>query len=388
MPSNLGGRIHALRIRAGFAALACAFALLIVFVSLFPFRFRAPVAVWGTFVSSLRLDYDAGDGASNVLLYLPLGFFAALSLPVRAAWGRVALGTLLGGACSLSLELIQTFDGTRAASVWDLVFNTLGALLGAWAGVFIAVEPVFPAVMVLCWLGFRAMTPYVTPAIASEGRAVKAMHFSLAWLAVGLLLEALVAPRFRRWAPALVLVLALALQFRMGEAFPLAEACGGLLAVVLWSAFLWSAGWRARAVAVCIVLYILIDALRPFHFLSAPRHFGLVPFLSIIKSNRESLISTIFAKVFMYGTLLWALRRAGWARRRTVIFAALFILLSRWIQVYLPARTAEITDAVMTLLLAACLILMEEASGGRESHESVADAAHREQMAGPGGVRL
>lgn len=359
---------------------------------MYPFRFRAPAGVFERFLISASFPYDLSDCVSNVLLYLPLGFFAALSLGRRPPhWARITAGTFFGAALSLAVELIQTFDATRASSVWDFSSNTVGALLGAVAGACASVAAVFPAVMVMCWVGFRAMSPFLSPAIATEDRVLKVFHFSLAWLSLCLLLEPIAPARLRRWAPALVLALTLGLQFWFSNAIPLAETAGGVLALLLWSLFLWKSDGRARAAALAIVLYVALDALRPYHFLAVPRHFGWIPFLSIIHDFRTSLVSATLAKVFMYGAMLWTLARAGWPVRRAVFGGTVFVLLLRLIQVYLPGRTAEITDAVMTLLLGACLALMNpppRSSLAGSNHETITNAPHGQQMAGTRRVGL
>ena len=362
-----------------FAALAFAFAALILFVSLFPFRFRAPAGVFQTFARSFGFRPDPFDFLANILLYLPIGYFGALSLPRAPRPVRLVVPALLGTLLSFCVEMVQTFDATRRSNIWDLTANSLGTFLGAMAGLFVARPSVFPAVMVMCWTGFRAVSPYVPAAIASETRKLQAAHFSLAWLSVALLLEPLTSPRYRRFAPALLLLFAVGVQFWLSGEFPLAEACGGALAVGLWGAVVWRARWRVPAIAGAIALYVLIDALRPFYFLAHARHFGWIPFLSIIQSNRQSLISSIFAKVFMYGTLLWTLRRAGMTVSKTILAGTCFIFLSRLTQIYIPGRTAEITDTAITLLLGGCLLLMDRASSANgKSDETVTHAADGE----------
>ena len=82
---------------------------LIVYVSLFPFRFVADGPGLAEALRSLSwARAGRGDMFNNVLLYAPFGFCVALLVEPR--WGRVAgivAGTLLGAALSLSLEVLQ-----------------------------------------------------------------------------------------------------------------------------------------------------------------------------------------------------------------------------------------------------------------------------------------
>jgi len=75
------------------------------------------------------------DLASNVAVYLPLGFFLTLALK-NLPWRFTApvIAVLLAGCVSFGLETIQTWLPSRVPSNVDLACNTVGGLLGAiWA---------------------------------------------------------------------------------------------------------------------------------------------------------------------------------------------------------------------------------------------------------------
>ena len=124
--------------RSHFAAplLLVVFIGLIVYVSLFPFRFdpHGP-----TMFEAVRLltwmRASRGDMFNNVLLYAPLGFCCLLLLEPR--FGRVTgmvIATIAGAALSCSMELLQASVPTRVTSLTDLSLNTLGTLVGAVLG--------------------------------------------------------------------------------------------------------------------------------------------------------------------------------------------------------------------------------------------------------------
>ncbi len=74
--------------------------------------------------------HNLRDIATNVLLYMPLGVFLALSRSARG--GRFLSLWLLGGfAVSRTMELGQSFIG-RTPDMVDLVTNTTGYILGYW----------------------------------------------------------------------------------------------------------------------------------------------------------------------------------------------------------------------------------------------------------------
>lgn len=114
-----------------------AFALVlaaILYLSLFPGRFdwSRPFTLWPPFHPILYRS-DVIDVIVNVPFYVPLGFTAV------AAWARqrntlaILLATMFGTAVSYGVELAQEFIVPRRFSnSRDILFNAIGAALGAW----------------------------------------------------------------------------------------------------------------------------------------------------------------------------------------------------------------------------------------------------------------
>ncbi|MFT3860237.1 VanZ family protein [Micropruina sp.] len=72
--------------------------------------------------------YSKLEFTANVLMFLPLGFLLALTLPQRVWW----LALLLAPGFSAMIEYTQgAFLAARFASGWDVIANTIGGLLGA-----------------------------------------------------------------------------------------------------------------------------------------------------------------------------------------------------------------------------------------------------------------
>jgi VanZ family protein len=73
------------------------------------------------------------DMAVNILGFIPLGFLLTFWLlrftRLRAA-GAGRLTLLIGALTSLAIELAQVYLPSRSSSAGDLVFNTLGTLIG------------------------------------------------------------------------------------------------------------------------------------------------------------------------------------------------------------------------------------------------------------------
>ena len=84
-------------------------------------------------ISGISLSTALRDPVGNLLLFIPFGLFAPAALHL-GYWRRVALAA---AAISTAIELSQLLFGLGSlASIDDVLFNTLGALLGyaTWLG--------------------------------------------------------------------------------------------------------------------------------------------------------------------------------------------------------------------------------------------------------------
>jgi len=62
--------------------------------------------------------------------------------------------------------------------------------------------------------------------------------------------------------------------------------------------------------------------------------------------------------VFNYGCLVWILGRSGLSISKATLFGGSMVLGIRLIQVFLPGRSAEITDLLMVMIIAAVMKLL------------------------------
>lgn len=149
---------------------------IIVYGSLYPFAFRPADDGIRAALRALLESWADRPGRitflANILLYMPLGFFAIHALGRRGgAAARMVLITLFGAFLSVSMELLQYFDAGRITDAPDVYANTLGTLIGAAAGSLltesirwsflseIAVARV-PILLLVAWVGYR-LFPFV-----------------------------------------------------------------------------------------------------------------------------------------------------------------------------------------------------------------------------------
>lgn len=120
------------------ARYAClAYAALTLYASLYPWSgWRAlGVSAWAYLAAPWPRYVTLFDLATNVLLYLPLGFLLALSFypRCRGRWAAVLAG-LLATVFSAAIEAAQTYLPERISSNVDLLTNAVGGWLGAMIG--------------------------------------------------------------------------------------------------------------------------------------------------------------------------------------------------------------------------------------------------------------
>jgi len=117
--------------------LTSGYVLLIIYASLYPLAgWRDSGASPMAFLGAAWPRYWTGfDLATNIVAYLPFGFFCAAALRRRlspvAAW---LIAAALGSGLSFGMEWLQNYLPSRVPSNLDLACNTLGALLGGLFG--------------------------------------------------------------------------------------------------------------------------------------------------------------------------------------------------------------------------------------------------------------
>ena len=364
---------------------------LVVYGSLYPWQFDAAraggVPPWLLLHGwPARLDrFAVRDAVLNVLLYIPIGMAAFLTVarkaPKRAA---AAAGLLLAAALSFAMETLQVYIPGRDASLMDVATNCAGGAIGvlaaavfrrriearaarysgtsaggaAWLLGFWGIAqwyPFFPA------LGRTRLRLAIDALLTTHLPPGELLERTAEWFVAGLAIGAVAGgARYRIWAAA-----AVALALREVLATPpvtAAEAAGALLAAILLTCL---PGQRrgVRAGLFLMAAAIVVYELSPFHFSAPAGPFVWVPFVATFSSDRTAAILVLARKAFDYGALLWLLRREGAPPLAAAAGVAAALLALEGMQCYLPGRTPETTDAVLALLVA--LLLQWRKGAGR-----------------------
>ena len=358
--------------------LLAVFTGLIVYVSLYPFRF---VPDGPTLLEALHsigwARAGRGDMFNNLLLYVPFGFCVALLVEPR--WGRftgIVVGTLLGASLSLGLELLQASVVPRVSSLRDLALNSTGSLLGTVLGtVFHALgsrispqgtprsRSAFVAMSILVlWLIERLWPLLPDPGLRQLKRAVRPLltphidwmslaGFFVGWLVVTQVVFSLV--RRQRAMDVLLIVIATALvgrTFVAGSTLDVAEiAAIALLLPLLVPFSRLDDGTRSMIVAVLLGVWLAWASVRlAFDGSVAPA--GGVPELREMLLRNVPPPPLLANKSFSYLSLGWLLTAAGIVPHVAAGMTVLFVLLLTMLQLGASAPAYGWVD-----LLIACL---------------------------------
>jgi glycopeptide antibiotics resistance protein len=409
----------------------------------FDFRFDAATAAQGWAHAQLQVfglsaahHLSRTDLFSNVLLFVPLGFLAFLTIRGRR---RTPLASLLysvgyGLALSLGVETLQLFSPLRTTAASDVLTNTLGAGLGAVSGGIwdawgkkyalpryekeAALHPyrLLAAALVLVWILAGALPFNFSLDVDDLKRALKGARLipfgstflgapvasdPLAWLADvarfsllgGFLAWACRRESHPKAALGRVLVAVsgatlTALCVELGQLAVVGRGTDLTVVVLAFAGALLGALWMERgpnersaaAAGLSVWLFVvLIERLAPFAWsLPHAAHWEWrrwLPFFPYFERLGLGALADFLRELGM-GVPLGLLSFGLWPRRSPRRVGLEFFLVGLVLeaaQLFLPARTADLTDAlslglgaVLGVVLARFLAI--RAAGGSASH--------------------
>ena len=364
--------------------LAVAVILLIAYGSLYPFIFHGTGALSADlahFLASWReLPQSRGDVLANLLLYIPLGLTITLALS-QGGRGRgvsrylaALLAILAGAALSLFIELAQFYDTSRVSAFSDFALNIVGSLIGAVVALMTGARllkaswpagsaPAFARLLLLAWLGWR-LYPYVpTLEIHRFWRSIQPVLFApnivplslfryaALWLSVAFLFQ--LGVRRSIWAFLLAMLCFFAAKTMIiGQSLALAELLGGALALLLTPLVL--GRFRTAGlplVAACLMAYVVLNRILPLQFAASPKPFQWIPFFGFLHGSQQVDAISFAEKFYLYGVMLLLLVRAGLGLRFVVALECGLLLATSYFQTFMVGRSAEISDAILALML-------------------------------------
>lgn len=369
-------------------------AFLILYGSLYPFRFvdigaTGPVDLLG------RLDWartTRSDIAANVLLYLPFGACLAWMLSGRLG-GALAIfaATLLGALLSTGIEVAQLYETRRVSSLADMSYNALGSFAGALLAVLVreAQQRLRPpgiegmlrqpiaASLCLLWIGYR-LAPFAVSFDTAHWREAVEPLLSGPWLVptatLGFLLPWLVVARALNslqpegaGIPATVVVMLIVAVGSVAipgkQLLPAEVVAMGVTLLLSWPLERLGEARASALLAFAFAAYFIVHGLEPFNFRMDPDTFSLTPFKEALARYSAMNLPVTFQKCFMVGALVWLLARAGNSVLAATLLGGSVVLAIEMLQVWLPGRSAEITEPLLAVVAGGLIALFESGRG-------------------------
>jgi VanZ family protein len=353
----------------------------ILYGSLYPFQFHPRPSAQGplAYLLSTRHHWDHSvDLLSNILLYIPFGFFGVC---VFGRWGALPV-TIAAAALATGVELAQFFDQGRVTSMGDVYADTIGGGIGAAIAVVVGAGVQWPflrelradpaaALVLLMWFAYR-IYPYVpVTAVHKYSRALAPFvfgpatipldvaRFAIAWAGIGAILDALYGARRALF----LLPLAMAGEFLgriliVDATLKPADVIGAALAFAAWILLRRVGQTRFVIIALAFIGMIIVARLEPFDFSMPPHAFGWIPFASFMRGSIGVAMQAFCEKFFQYGGLIWLLCQLGLRTGSATVVTVLLLFTTSWAETYVPGRSAEITDAAMALVIGCAFALL------------------------------
>ena len=368
--------------------LMLATALLILYGSLFPFQFSAlEERGFEALLDSVRFQRTSrGDLVANLLLYMPFGLCLVLAWP--AHWRRLtalAATVMIGTLLSLAVELLQVYAPSRVSSLTDVIINAVGTLAGGVIAILylelgttlripgVAAgrpDPV-PLGILLLWLAFR-LAPFVPtidwqkykdaikPLLTPELAVLDIFRYLVGWLVVGYTVRQLWRREYALFALFVMVLIVLAGRVMIvGKVLVPSEILALLVCMPLAALFV-SIPDRQRTTLLIVLLTatIVLQGLKPFQLLTEPQPFSWVPFKNSLSDSLEVNYSVLLEKCFWYFALVWLLTRRGLGVVASAFLTALLLGAIEVAQLWLPGRSAEITDPLLAIISGLLLALL------------------------------
>jgi VanZ family protein len=362
--------------------------LAILYGSLFPFEFLQRSYPGGPlfYLLSTWRDWDhRGDLLANILLYLPFGFFAVNALPARFPRAfKFVLTTIAGVALSSSVEVTQFHDVGRVTSMGDVYANVIGTGAGAAVAILLGVSRRWPllaelagnpteGLLLTMFFAYR-LYPYVpvidlhkywhavrpmltTPSLPPD----EFLRYFVTWLFIAAIIHVLYGPRrFLILFPLLCGAEFIGKVFVIDNALKLNDIVSAASAWLVWAVLLRRMPEKFGIVALLFAAMIAIERLQPFEFEEFPHAFGWIPFASLMHGSIAINIQAFCQKFYEYGGLIWLLNRGGARLLVSTLLAAIFLFATSFAECWLPGRSAEITDAIIAVLMGCTFALLRQ----------------------------
>jgi len=351
---------------------------LIIYGSLYPFDFQFNEighAEFSEFMQTWLSVTHRGDIIANVLIFIPFGFIGAYCFPRSTSKVKViSLISLLAIFLGFGLQVLQLYLPSRDQNLFDGVLN----MLGTWLGLFIAMALnisvndkmksfsfSLPLLLIASWFTYRLL-PFVPSLDWQEIKdsvkplllqpqldAVSLYHDMIAWAVVLFLIERTFKIRQPLRDMGLLLLCCLLLEVLIvNNSISLSNVLGAAAGYYLWLLVRKSAQQKTTLILASLLsVYFVIYSLTPFELSGIENSFHWIPFSGFLGDSMYTNTLAFIEKFFFYGSFVWLLLNANMRPLYVAVLSAIFMLLLEFTQTFVGNHIAEITDALLILML-------------------------------------
>ncbi|HEY1090756.1 MAG TPA: VanZ family protein, partial [Burkholderiaceae bacterium] len=344
-------------------------AALIAYGSLFPFEFHALDAQrLDAFLHQMRWWSSRGDVLGNIVLFVPMGLSGWFAF-AGSARRRALLCMASGLPFAMLLQLIQLWLPMRDAAVGDVLWNTVGLTLGLLAAPPLAnwrpaaTSATAPLALIGLWAAVQCL-PLVPSLdltlLATQLHALIATG-NWAWadllggllplLALACLMQqALGRARTALLLPLLICALIWVQLFLVQSAIVPAKFAGWALGLLLWPWFEARLAAHPARAALLMLVAITVAALAPYELRDAPGTLHWLPFETALSDSMLNNARALGSSLTQYAITLYLIRLATGHSKAFTIGLAGWVALLEVVQLMLPQRTSDLTEALLVLL--------------------------------------
>lgn len=363
----------------------CIVIVFIAYGSLYPFNFdlsRPLPADIGAWLLNWQQRTIRSDVIANILLFIPFGFFGALTIqqqqkryPLLSILVMLGLGVVF----ALCLQFVQFYLPSRVSHAADALLNAIGILVGIALAAYSNSQRIqrmiparlrfglSPAFLVLfLWLGWQFF-PYI-PVFESKqfGQSldtiVKSTWSLLVWLQHVLfwlifyhLVQRVLGKDYRLSFLILVSVFVIIIKLAMYRSqLGWSEISAIPLAIVLHRGI--GTRWMVRLIGIASVALLLWQNLFPLKFQGELNAFQWLPFNDFLKGSTWYNLSELIEESFLlaaigYFSAKWW-HNYGWASGMLLLLAMVITTL----QLFIVAKNPDITLSVMAVVIGILLV--------------------------------
>ncbi len=355
--------------------------ILIGYGSLYPFNFHEAHLSNINFLQWLfnwEHRTTRGDILGNVLLFIPFGFFGALSLRKQLQknfWFWSLLFIVSGVSYALFLQVLQIYLPSRVSTSGDALFNLLGLMLGFCFSVFIASRHLahwldndnlvahlsIPLILCICWLSYQ-LFPFIPSLDFQEIKnSIKASinlrslnlwditDRLILWTVFWYCLDKTHLIKINTWKAIGFLVGLYVIELLiMHNHMSLNSLIAGLCSCfIIFKLNRIPHQW----LTLLLICLIVVRGLYPFHFRDDAVVFQWMPFIGFLEGSMWRNSYVLFEKLFIYGAAYYVMTEWIGDKRKSILWISCILLIIEILQVWIINRTPEITDPILAILM-------------------------------------